>query len=66
MKDYSRKPRTYKASDEVYNAAMKRAKNEKTTVANVMERALWDYASNHLETIFEQVDGGSLVKLKNK
>lgn len=56
MKDYSRKPRTYKSSDEVYDSAMKRAKKEKRKLANIIEGVVWSYASGNNSVDFEFVN----------
>lgn len=39
-----RKVRTYKILDAPYRKAMKKAKKNKTTVANLLEDFLYDYA----------------------
>jgi hypothetical protein len=39
-----RKPRSYKCSDKFYKKAMRRAKKEKTTLANVVEALVIGYA----------------------
>ena len=42
--DNKRKPRSYKCLDKFYKKAQKRAKKEKTTVANVVESSVISYA----------------------
>lgn len=66
MKDYSRKPRTYKSSDEVYNAAMKRAKRENRKLANLVEGLLWFYACGGNSIDFDCVDTSKPVKLNKR
>ena len=39
-----RKVKTYKVPDTIYAKAKKKAKKEKTTVANLLEDYLYDYA----------------------
>lgn len=66
MKDYSRKPRTYKASDEVYDAAMKRAKRERTKLSNVIEQVVFDYASGYWMPYLIVLGDEKPVRLKRK
>jgi len=44
-REVKRNVRTYKVPDDVYESAKKKAKKERTTVANKLESFLYDYIS---------------------
>lgn len=48
-----RNPRTYKCIDKVYKNAMRRAKKENTSLANVIERFVDDYSNGNTYIIYK-------------
>lgn len=47
MKDEKRKVKSYKVADSVYQKAKKKARKEKTTLANKIENFVTDYSKSY-------------------
>lgn len=52
MKDTKRHPRSYKATQSIYEKAMKRAAKGKTTLAQIIEQAVAVYADGQQSFYF--------------